>query len=500
MNWSLILGSNWGMDDLWIVVIGALAAMACALLGNFLLLRKMSMMGDAISHAVLPGLAIAFIVTGGRDSLAMFGGAAIAGLLTALLVHAVSRRGGIDEGSAMGVVFTSLFALGLILIKQAADHVDLDPGCVLYGAIELAPWDTVDFANGWEIPRAAIVNGCALLANLAFVLLFFKELKVSSFDPDLATTLGINANAMHYALMALVAATTVAAFESVGSILVIAMLIVPAAAAHLLTDRLWTMILASLILGALSAILGHWSAVVVPGWFGFDDATSTAGMMGVAAGFLFLLAFLFAPRHGVASRLLHQWLLGLQVARGDALGYLYRRAERAAEANAFASNPSLEAELAARRDASLADSCPALESPLPLAPAPARDIRAAMGRRGRFFGVTARLALWNLLRRKSVTRCPDVRDALELTPLGESEARGLVRSHRLWEGYLATEAGVRPDHVHGTADRLEHVTGPAMRRELEEATGSPAFDPHARVIPREDPPSNAGAPAPRDAG
>lgn len=295
---------TWYAIDTWIVVIGALAAVACALLGNFLVLRRMSMMGDAISHAVLPGLAIAFLVTEARASFAMFIGAAIVGVMTAVFTQWISRLGNVDRGASMGIVFTTLFASGLLLIVQAADHVDLDPSCVLYGAIELTPldvaWTLEVLGVALEVPRAAIVLSLVVFLNVGFVLLFFKELRISSFDPELATTMGINANLMHYLLMTLVAVTTVAAFEAVGSIIVIAMLIVPAAAAHLLTDRLGFMVGISALIAMLSAVSGHVSALIVPRWFGFES-TSTSGMMAVMAGVIFVLVLLFAPRHGVLS-------------------------------------------------------------------------------------------------------------------------------------------------------------------------------------------------------
>lgn len=298
---------EWYAIDTWIVIVGILAAVSCALLGNFLVLRKMSMMGDAISHAVLPGLAIAFLVTGARASLTMFIGAAVVGVLTAVFTQWVSRFGKVDEGASMGIVFTTLFALGLLLIVQAADHVDLDASCVLYGAIELTPLDVVwrptIFGAVLDVPRAAVVLSIVCAVNLLFVVFFFKELRITSFDSELATTMGINANWMHYLLMTLVAITTVAAFEAVGSIIVIAMLIVPAATAHLLTDRLGVMILLSVILAALAAVLGHISALFVPGWLGFDpavvDATSTSGMMAVMAGVLFAITLFCAPRYGI---------------------------------------------------------------------------------------------------------------------------------------------------------------------------------------------------------
>ena len=294
----------WYAIDTWIVIVGVLAAVSCALLGNFLVLRKMSMMGDAISHAVLPGLAIAFLVTGARASFAMFVGAAIVGVLTAVFTQWISRFGNVDRGASMGIVFTTLFALGLLLIVQAADHVDLDPSCVLYGAIELTPlnvaWRFEVFGLSIGAPRAVLVLAGVACVNVTFIALFFKELRISSFDPELATTMGINANLMHYLLMTLVAVTTVAAFEAVGSVIVIAMMIVPAAAAHLLTDRLGTMVSISVLLAGLSALLGHVSALIVPGWFGFES-TSTSGMMAVMAGLLFGIVLLFAPRYGIIT-------------------------------------------------------------------------------------------------------------------------------------------------------------------------------------------------------
>ena len=298
---------TWYIIDTWIVLISILAAVACALLGNFLVLRKMSMMGDAISHAVLPGLAIAFLITGARASLTMFIGAAVVGILTALFTQWVSRFGKVDEGASMGIVFTTLFAVGLLLIVQAADHVDLDASCVLYGAIELTPLDVVWrpelFGSVLQVPRSALVLCTVCAVNLLFVVLFFKELRIASFDSELATTMGINANLMHYMLMTLVAITTVAAFEAVGSIIVIAMLIVPAATAHLLTDQLHWMVVISAIFAALSAALGHVSAIFLPGWMGIDpsvvEATSTSGMMAVIAGVLFFIVLFCAPRQGI---------------------------------------------------------------------------------------------------------------------------------------------------------------------------------------------------------
>ena len=294
----------WLPFDTWIVIIGALCAVACALPGCFLVLRKMSMMGDAISHAVLPGLAIGFMVTGSRSSLPMFIGAAVVGVLTAIFTQWISRFGRVDRGAAMGIVFTTLFALGLLLIVQASDHVDLDPGCVLYGAVELTPLDVIHTftiaGSEIEVPRAAVSLGVVVLLNSILILLLFKEFNLSSFDPSLATTVGINATVMHYLLMAMVAITTVASFEAVGSIIVIAMLVVPASTAYLLTDRLGVMLGLSAVIGILSAGLGHLGAIVVPLWFGFES-TSTSGMMACATGVLFVLVWIFSPHYGLLA-------------------------------------------------------------------------------------------------------------------------------------------------------------------------------------------------------
>lgn len=276
------------MIDTWIVITGALCAAACALPGCFLVLRRMSMIGDAISHAVLPGLAIAFLVSGTRTGLPVFFGAAITGVLTAVFTQSLHRFANVDRGAAMGVVFTTLFAVGLLLIVTAADHVDLDPGCVLYGAIEFTPLDTTSIF-GAEIPRAAVVNGIMFLVNLAIIVLFYKEYQLASFDQELAATLGYAPGFLHYLLMTQVAVTTVAAFESVGSIIVIAMLIVPAATAQLLTDRLPVMLVWSVVAGVLAALLGHAGAIALPPLLGFE-ATNTSGMIAAAAGFIFVIA------------------------------------------------------------------------------------------------------------------------------------------------------------------------------------------------------------------
>jgi manganese/zinc/iron transport system permease protein len=432
--------------DTWIVVIGVLSAMACAVLGNFLVLQRMSLMGDAISHAVLPGLAIAFLVTGSRSNAPMFLGAAAVGALTAVWTQWIHERGRVEQSAAMGAVFTTLFAAGLVLLVRAADHVDLDPGCVLYGAIEFTPLDTVTFW-GARVPRAAAIMGSVFVLNAVFVAVFFKELQVASFDPGLATTLGINARAMHYALMTLVAVTTVAAFEAVGSIMVIAMMIGPAASAHLWTDRLRPMIVVSLAIAALGAALGHVLAIGLPAWMGHADVSaSTAGMMATMTGVLFVASWLCAPRHGLARRWMHQAWSAWRVLREDVTGLLYR----VEEARGTGQHAVFTV-----------------------------DMISACLQVGTW---RVRLALGWLQRQGRVVTG---RHGWELTDIGRTEAVKLVRSHRLWESYLHRYLQLPADHVHETAERLEHVTTPAMREKLAATTDQPLTDPHGKSVPDE---------------
>ncbi len=433
---------EWSVSDIWIVLAGSLSAASCALLGCYLVLKKMSMMGDAISHAVLPGLAVAFLVAGTRDSFTMFVGAAIAGVFTAAVTQWIHSFGKVDEGSSMGVVFTTLFAIGLILIVRAADSVDLDPGCVLYGTIELVPLD-IRSIFGVNIPAAVIKLSAVLLINIAFILIFYKELKISTFDPALSTTLGINARLMHYLLMTLVAMTTVASFESVGSILVVAMLIVPAATAHLITDRLSVLLLLSGVFAVASSFLGHLAAVVAPTWFGFDGvSTSTAGMMAVVSGCFFLVAVLVSPRYGVISRMIHQLSLSLRIVREDVLGLLYR-----------------------------------VEEPGRADPRKASTLLREVVQGG---AIKRWLAVRSL---RKAGKIVGQNGNYQLTPSGRGEAIDLIRSHRLWESYLAEKLSVSPDSVHEPAERMEHFLTEELREHIAADMEQEARDPHGKEIP-----------------
>lgn len=281
------------MADFWIILTGTLVAATCGVLGCFLVLRKMAMVGDAISHSVLPGIAIAFLISNSRDSILMLAGAAVLGLITVFLIQSL-QNGGLQSDASIGIVFTALFAIGVILISRNAAHIDLDLDCVLFGEIAYVQWDTL-IINGYDMGPAAVwLLGGTLLLVLVVIGLFYKQFKLCAFDPALAAAVGIPVALFHYLLMGLVSLSTVASFESVGAILVVGMLIVPASTAYLLTDRLSVMLIYSVLIGAVSSAGGYYAAK----WL---DA-SIAGSMITVAGLLFVLAFVFSPLHGLVAR------------------------------------------------------------------------------------------------------------------------------------------------------------------------------------------------------
>jgi len=281
------------MNTFWIMLTGALVASTCSIAGCFLVLRKMAMVGDAISHSVLPGIVIAFLISGSRDSLPMLLGAAVLGLVTVFLIQ-LFHQTGVQSDASIGIVFTALFAIGVILVSLYTKHIDLDLDCVLYGEIAYVPWDTLQWGGADRGPKAVWGVGAALFLTVLLVSVFFKQFKICAFDPAMAAAAGIPVALFHYLLMGLVSVSTVTSFESVGAILVVGMLVIPPATAYLLTESLSRMIACSVIIGCCSSILGYYAALLL-------DA-SIAGCMISAAGALFLLALLFSPSHGVVFR------------------------------------------------------------------------------------------------------------------------------------------------------------------------------------------------------
>lgn len=282
---------------LWVALMGFLVATACGLIGNYLILRRMSLVGDAISHSILPGLAIAFLLANTRNTLAMFLGALIAGIFTTVIIELIHKKTRVKQDAAIGIAFTSLFAIGVILISVFASQVDLDQECVLYGEIGQVPLLPFVEIGGLVLgPQPVVRMAAVALLTGALIVIFYKELLVSSFDPGLAVSLGINATVMHYSLMSMLSVIVVSAFESVGAILVIAMLILPGATAALLSQRLPYVFGLTVLHAALSTIFGLHLAL----WL----ECSIAGAMVVAGMFLFILAWIFSPLDGLIVRAL----------------------------------------------------------------------------------------------------------------------------------------------------------------------------------------------------
>ncbi|MCM3661607.1 metal ABC transporter permease [Georgenia satyanarayanai] len=279
--------------DVVIIVTALLVVAPCALLGCFLLLRRSVMVGDAISHAALPGIVLAFLLTGSLGPLAAVAGAAAFGLLTVVLVDLLERGGKVRGDAATGIVFTGLFALGVLLVARYGGNVHLDLEHVLFGEIAFAPLHVLTVGGVDLGPRSWWTTGTVAVLAVAVVALLYKELKVTTFDPALAAVVGISPVLVHHVLMALVSVTVVGAFDSVGAILVVALLAGPAATAYLLTDRLGLMLVTAFGVGAVAVLGGYGLAVV---W-----DLSIAGMIASAVGAAFLLALLAAPRHGLVG-------------------------------------------------------------------------------------------------------------------------------------------------------------------------------------------------------
>lgn len=422
----LLTSSEW-----WTLATASLCGLLCGVAGCYLVLRRMSLLGDAITHAILPGLAGAFLLTGTRDAWAMLLGAMVVGLLTAAGTSWLSRACRVPSDAAMGVVFTSLFALGVLLISRAADQVDLDPGCVLYGLLEFVDADRVRVL-GIEVPRAFATLAAASGITFLLLALFWKELKAVSFDAAFATSMGFSAVLVHYAAVAVIAGVSVASFEAVGSILVIAMLIGPPVTASLLTQRFGRMVALAGVIGVVAGAVGTIAAVRLD--------VSIAGSVSVAVGVIFVTVLLLSPSQGLVASWWRRTALTLRVRREDILGALYR----------------LQTEASAR-----------------VTREEATRLTQGIG------GIIAtRQLVWAGL----VTQGGGV---FTLTPEGLADAQRVLRAHRLWESYLWRDLALPVSHVHDPSERMEHFISEQMARDLE-AHVADDRDPQGRPIPPRD--------------
>lgn len=268
-----------------IIFTGSLIAISCGFLGVFMMLRKMSMTGDAISHAVLPGIVIGYFVSGSQRSLEVIIGAGLLGILATLMIEWLRKNARVQLDASIGITFTLLFAIGIILINLLAYKVDLDQECVLYGEIAYLPIDSWITKSGLNLgPRITWLAGLNFMFVVGFIYLLFKELILTSFDENFSAVMGIPAKGVNLALMSMVSYTTVSSFESVGAILVVALLVVPPATAFLWTKSLIPLLKLTAAMGISISVLGYYLAYWID--------SSIAGMMVTVAGVFFGISVL----------------------------------------------------------------------------------------------------------------------------------------------------------------------------------------------------------------
>jgi manganese/zinc/iron transport system permease protein len=403
--------------------------LSCGLMGSFLVVRKLALLGDALSHAVLPGVALGFLWNMDKDPLAIFIGATAAGLLGAGVVQWLRQTTRHKEDAALGFVLASFFAVGICLVTM----IQRLPGAQKSGLDKFMFGQAAALGRGDIILLAIVTVLC-----VAAVTVLFKEYRLTSFDPGFARSIGMWTPAFHYSLMLLLAFAIVASLQAVGVVLVSAMLVIPAATAFLLTDRFGSMLVLSAALGMVSGGVGAFFSFV-------GRHLPTGPLMVLAASSVFAMALLFSPRHGIATRWWRHRSRSARIERENTLKALYHVLEKGGFATDHVSIPELAAQL--------------------------RDSVAHAHRRAK-----------SLVRHELVTLSPGGEIVL-LTPDGWQRACEIVRNHRLWELYLTNAAHFSPDHVHEDAEVIEHVLGEETVRHLERRLNYARHDPHGKLIP-----------------
>ncbi len=406
-----------------------LLGICCGLLGSFLVVRKMALVGDALSHAVLPGVALGFLWNMNKDPVAIFIGATVAGLLGTAVVNLLKQTTRLKEDTALGLVLASFFAVGICLMTMIQR---LPTGNK--SGIDKFLFGQAAAIGAADVQLMAVVTGVVVVV----IALFYKEFLVTSFDAGFARAVGLPVQAFHYGLMLLLAFAVVIALQAVGVVLVSAMLITPAAAAYLLTDRMHRMLLLAAVFGMVAGALGAFLSFL-------GNNLPTGPFMVLAATAVFAAAFLFGPRHGVLARWWRQRSRAARIQRENTLKAIYH----VLEARNFLGEGVSLRELAERR----------------------RETEEE---------VAAQAAA---LRTHGLATLHDDGSHIFVTPDGWQRACAIVRNHRLWELYLTNEAHLAADHVHEDAEKIEHLLGEETVRELERRLVNTKQDPHGKTIP-----------------
>ncbi len=397
----------------------AMVGVMCGVLGCFIVLRNMSLIGDALSHAILPGVVAGFMIAG-YSVLGFFTGSVIAGLIAAILITWIQRNVKTQEDAAIGIVFTSMFAIGIMgiswLTRQEGVHLDLKD--FLFG--------NVLGISDQDLWMTLMVMCFTIICVLAFYRFFF----ITTFESVVAQTIGISVSSMHYFLMLLLSFAVVASLQSVGVILVVAMLITPASTAYLLTHRMDKMIVIAAITGFLSTTIGLLISIVYE--------TTPGPAMTVTATFAYLLAVFFSPKRGLLSRYLKRKRKRRRILQEDVLKQVVRLSEK----------HILSQENIANR--------------LGLTQSNVQTILRQL--------VQKQLIQFN-------------RTTIELTEKGQHKGYALIRAHRLWETYLVKEMGLGEDQIHENAEKYEHILTGDLLEALDTKLGHPSLDPHGSPIP-----------------
>ncbi|MEO0469654.1 MAG: iron chelate uptake ABC transporter family permease subunit [Bacteroidota bacterium] len=401
------------------LIASGIVGITCGVLGCFIVLRKMSLIGDALSHAILPGVVVGFMVAG-FSVVGFFTGSVLAGLLTAFFITVIQRNVKTHDDAAIGIVFTSMFAVGVIgisaLTRQEGVHLDLTDFLLgqILGISDEDLWMTF----------------LVMVFTIICVMVFYRYFFITTFESVVAKTIGISVSTIHYFLMLLLSFAVVAALRSVGVILVVAMLITPASTAYLLTDRLARMLVIAALVGLLSTTLGLLIAI-------YFETTPGPAMTITATGF-YILAVLFSPKRGLVSKARKRQTQRNRILREDVLKQAVRLNEEG----------SIRIQSIARK--------------LQLSDRKLRQLVKALSRKGdlEYIG-----------------------DKVKLTEKGLENGYRLVRAHRLWETYLVNELGLSEDQIHENAEKYEHILSEAILDEVAEHLGHPEQDPHGSPIP-----------------
>lgn len=395
-----------------------LVGILCGTLGVFIVLRNMSLIGDALAHAILPGIVVAFILVG-YSTIGFFIGAVAAGLLTAVAITWIQHSSNTKNDAAIGIAFTAMFAIGVIGISRISrdQGVHLDLKDFLFGNIL-----GVSDEDLW-------LTGLVTIFTLIAVAIFYRHLFATTFQATIARTMGISVRTVHYFLMLLLSFAVVASLRTVGVILVVAMLITPAATALLIARRLPAVLILSAGTGLVTAVLGFALSVA------FETTPGPA--MTIVATTFYILALILAPEKGLLAKLVRKRALKRKIMEEDIL--------KTAKKTGPDSNEWIG------------------------------QLNLSEGKMKRYAQLLIRKGL---LRREN--------DQWSLTPAGETRANEIIRAHRLWETYLVELAGVQEDHIHDEAEQQEHLLGEDVLDEIEALLGYPEKDPHGSPIPQKE--------------